>query len=360
MRSRPNCRGDNPLVAHVCAECGADLGISGTLLANQAAALIQAGRAIAAPVPARSPVGGLPIIVFSTAYHKNDPLEEAPPPESSRPARRFVSSYLGTNRRSPAPSGGGPRRAWPGVAALLLVCAMLVFALVGLPGFVGWVESLAPRAAANIDPTISTVSLAPTSAAKPGAAVPPTVVPGTMLLADDFDTPARSHLLAVQNDIATYAFIGGAYAITLKQPGHIARSSLGGSYSDIAVETDATFGNGPSESAAGIIFRYQDDDNFYLYRISDTGSYSLAVYSAGQQQMLLDWTASPAINPRGQPNKLRVEAVGEHMRLFVNGRLLGEASDMSLRTGEVALAVSTFSQGGTTVLFDNLVVRSLS
>jgi hypothetical protein len=48
------------------------------------------------------------------------------------------------------------------------------------------------------------------------------------------------------------------------------------------------------------------------------------------------------------------------MRLFVNGRLLGEASDMSLRTGEVALAVSTFSQGGTTVLFDNLVVRSLS
>jgi hypothetical protein len=111
------------------------------------------------------------------------------------------------------------------------------------------------------------------------------------------------------------------------------------------------------ESAAGVLFRYQDEDNFYYYRISPDGSYSLVLYHAGERQVLIDWTEAPEIKSRNQVNHLRVEAVGDRIRMFVNDKLLAEVSDDTFAKGEIALAVSTFEKGGATFKFDNLLVR---
>jgi hypothetical protein len=193
-----------------------------------------------------------------------------------------------------------------------------------------------------------------TSSPKPTAVLG---MAGNVLLADDFDNSKRSGLAAEQNAIATYAFVDGAYAITLKLPKHLAWSTFEGSYGDVEIEADTVLDSSAEESAAGIAFRYQDEDNFYFYRVSASGNYNLTLYKQGQQQALIDWTQSPAINRRGQVNNLRVEALGDHIRLFVNGTLLDEVSDSSFDEGEIALAVTTFSQGDVTCLFDNFVVR---
>jgi len=183
---------------------------------------------------------------------------------------------------------------------------------------------------------------------------------GRMLFADNFDNPRRSMLVADQNDAATYTFIGGAYAIAIGPPKHLAWSNFQGSYRDVDIEADIVLDESAEESAAGIAFRYVDGDNFYLYRVSASGSYNLTLYYQGRQQALIDWTESPAINGRGKPNKLRVEALGDHIRLFVNGTLLDEISDSSLAEGGIALAATTFDTGDVTFLFDNVVVRGRS
>jgi hypothetical protein len=183
---------------------------------------------------------------------------------------------------------------------------------------------------------------------------------GRVLLEDNFDDPKRSRLIAEQNDIATYAFVGGAYAISIKSPKHLAWSSFQGSYRDVDIEADIALDRNAEQSAAGIAFRYRDAGNFYFYRVSANGSYNLTLYYQGRQQALIDWTESPAINGRGQPNKLRVEALGDHIRLFVNGTLLDEVSDSSLREGEIALAATTFGKGDVTCRFDNVVIRGQS
>jgi hypothetical protein len=43
--------------------------------------------------------------------------------------------------------------------------------------------------------------------------------------------------------------------------------------------------------------------------------------------------------------------------MFVNDQLLAEVSDDTFAKGEIALAVSTFEEGGATFKFDNLLVR---
>jgi hypothetical protein len=145
--------------------------------------------------------------------------------------------------------------------------------------------------------------------------------------------------------------------INVKTPKYIVWSSYNGTYGDAAVEVDATFEDGPVVSAAGLLFRYQDEDNFYCYRVSADGSYNLTLYKAGERQVLIDWTDAPEIKSQGVANHLRVEAVGDHIRLFANGTLLAEASDDTFAKGEIALAVTTFEKGGATYTFDNLIVR---
>jgi hypothetical protein len=72
---------------------------------------------------------------------------------------------------------------------------------------------------------------------------------------------------------------------------------------------------------------------------------------------LVDWTEAPEIKGFRQRNHLGVEAIGDRIRLFVNDKLLAEISDDTFAKGEIALAVSTFDEGGATFKFDNLIVR---
>jgi hypothetical protein len=202
----------------------------------------------------------------------------------------------------------------------------------------------------------------PTAKPKPTSAPQPTAKPkpggqGAVLIEDNFDDPTSSELSEETSDTATYTFSDGAYAIDVKAPKYIVWSSYTGSYGDVDIQVNATLDEGPLDSAAGVLFRYQDEDNFYYYRVSADGTYNLTLYAAGERQVLVDWTEAPEIKGRRQVNHLGVEAVGDHIRLLVNGTLLAEVSDDTFAKGEIALAVTTFEEGGATFKFDNLIVR---
>ncbi len=182
---------------------------------------------------------------------------------------------------------------------------------------------------------------------------------GPTLYSDNFDDEQSSDFTAETNDSAIYEFVDGAYLITVTKPKLLSWATMKGDYGDAAITVDASI-DGPPASAAGLIFHYQDDKNFYIYSIDGEGRYGLDVYKDDKPITLIDWTESSAIKPVGEINTLRVETNGDTIRLYVNDELLDEVSDSTIANGKAALVVNTFDDPNVTVTFDNLVVRGLN
>ena len=66
-------------------------------------------------------------------------------------------------------------------------------------------------------------------------------------------------------------------------------ATLKGDYDNAAIAVEASI-DGPKDSAAGLIFRYQDDKNFYIYSVDGDGRYGLDVYKDDKPTTLIDWT----------------------------------------------------------------------
>lgn len=181
----------------------------------------------------------------------------------------------------------------------------------------------------------------------------------TELLSDDFSSERRSRFIEGADSDGSFSFTGGTYVITLDQPELIMWSAAGETYDDIAIEVDATV-EGPPGSAAALLFRYQDEQNFYLLRVYGDGSYMLTRFLDDEPFDLVEFTQSDAINGSGQPNRLRIELLGETIRLYANDQLLTEVTDSSFAEGDVALGISAEDEAGGSVTYDNLVIYGTS
>lgn len=180
---------------------------------------------------------------------------------------------------------------------------------------------------------------------------------GAVLYKQTFDKPG-SDFDEDETDNASYKFVDGAYSVSAKKPNLIVWQKIKGDYGNAAISLDATI-QGPKGSAAGLVFHYQDDKNFYLFTITGDGRYGLDMYKDDKLTTLIDWTESSAVHTAGELNRLRVETVDDTIRLYANDELLDEISDGTFKRGKTAIAINTFDDPKLTVLFDNLVVRSL-
>lgn len=107
-------------------------------------------------------------------------------------------------------------------------------------------------------------------------------------------------------------------------------------------------------SSWGIIFRIQDNRNYYWYRVTDNQLFAVSVVENGQWKNLVDWTRSSAIKPNGV-NQLEVMAHEAHFILSINGQVVSEMDDETFRQGMVGLAIEGYTVGEKTV-FDFLDV----
>jgi hypothetical protein len=108
----------------------------------------------------------------------------------------------------------------------------------------------------------------------------------------------------------------------------------------------------------GIICRYQDFDNFYLFMISSDGFAGIARYMNNTFSMLSgeSMEQSDAINQGAKTNHVEAGCIGNDLVLLVNGTQIATASDTSFSGGDVGLFAKSFNEGGVDILFDNLVV----
>ncbi len=285
----------------------------------------------APPEPAAPPAATLPATAPSEAALPQSPSEPQPP-ELSRPAAE-IGQRKPDNRLIWLIAGG------TGCLAILLIGICLgLLLLFNLAGVFGSSQQPAP-AKVEIDGT--------SGATASGDA-------NQLLLADNFSNATQSSLGSGSDAETSYRFVDGAYQIEVLPAEMLAWSRIDGQYRDVQIEFDARLIDGPAETGIGLIFRYQDADNFYLFTVSGDGFYNLEMVSNGRWQTLIDWTAAPAIQPFGKINRLSVTTVEDRITLGINGVVVDETLEPRFAAGAVALAMTTFDDGAATAAFDNL------
>ncbi len=100
----------------------------------------------------------------------------------------------------------------------------------------------------------------------------------------------------------------------------------------------------------------QEGDDFYAFRISGDGFYTVEKTEGNQMLPLIDWTASSLIDPdEGGANVLTVEGQGDTYRFYINGQQVDSVSDATYSGGTFGLMVDNFDEANpATFTFDDL------
>ncbi|NJN98460.1 MAG: hypothetical protein HC875_32415 [Anaerolineales bacterium] len=97
-------------------------------------------------------------------------------------------------------------------------------------------------------------------------------------------------------------------------------------------------------SSFGVLFRLQDNHNFYSFRLTDSQFFAVAVVTDSQWRQIVDWTRSSAIKPYGV-NQLEVIGRDTHFTFLINGQTVSEVDDSQYRQGLVGLAIEGYTVG---------------
>ncbi len=129
-------------------------------------------------------------------------------------------------------------------------------------------------------------------------------------------------------------------------------------FSDFGAEVQVRFETDVESVRGGLVWRFQDKDNYYYFNIQNTGRYVLTKIVDGEWQNLIPATASPHINTGIATNDLKVVASADLIRMYVNDQRLADFTDSSFREGKIGLRaeVVTESPITTRVFFDNLLI----
>jgi 3-keto-disaccharide hydrolase len=112
--------------------------------------------------------------------------------------------------------------------------------------------------------------------------------------------------------------------------------------------------SGREDQAAGIIFRVQDKDNYYILRANALESnVSFFKYVGGSRSGIKEGGTKVVA---GQWQELRVESSGDRLRGFINGQLVVEAQDATFKAGRVGL----WTKADSTTCFDDFSVKPAS
>jgi len=188
----------------------------------------------------------------------------------------------------------------------------------------------------------------------PSAATGPASEPSeTPILADDFQEPSPALAQGEEPGKWSLAFADGRYRIQIQRPGTLTWSTLGmvglGPHrleAAVRVDPQTPWGYG------GLLVRYQNPENFYLFVADGQGAFQVQLLQDGAWQTLAPWTTSRLLEREGAFNRLAVEDDGRRLRFLVDGQALFTVEKVRLPPGDVGLAGGARSQGEAIIEFD--------
>ncbi|MFZ6030715.1 MAG: serine/threonine protein kinase [Chloroflexota bacterium] len=335
----------------------------GDLFSALEKAMLEAGQMLAASgseyqatAPYGPPLSGRPVSRPIT------PPPGARPPSSSGSARPATPAP----RAASAVSMGGAAKPHRGVP----VWAWLVIGVLGLGllcgvAFLGWAfldglsASTAPTAVSIALPTASPEAYViqgdtplplATATERPAAVV---FESGDTILEDDFSDP-DSGWPTYEGDDGFFRYQAEAYRIYVDIPNARLESVLAQNWADVYITAEASKVGGADDNLVGLVCRYQDRNNFYLFVISSDGYYAVGKvvdgnYDLSDGKML----PSSAIKKGKSTNTLEASCYQDAFTFWVNGSELAYVEDHTFSSGGVGLLAGTYATAGTDILFDD-------
>src|SRR5436305_7510207 len=119
-------------------------------------------------------------------------------------------------------------------------------------------------------------------------------------------------------------------------------------YTDLAVSVRFKPISGAVDQAAGIIFRIQDKNNYYIVRANALeNNVDIFKYSGGVRSLIQEGSATVV---SGKWQELRIEAIGNSIRGYLNNQQVVKANDESFKTGKIGL----WTKADSVTCFDNV------
>lgn len=167
----------------------------------------------------------------------------------------------------------------------------------------------------QIEPTLTPISgppeSSPTSIPPTSTPIPPTPTEPYLYLDDDF-SHATSGWVVSGTDEGAAVYIDGRFEIIVSEPGVMVWSNRNLSLTDFTFEVDAGLRLSSADTMNqlmniyGVIFRYEDRDNFYFFGINGLGQYFVFKVEAGDATFL----QSGDFTNFGDTNRIRIVAEG--------------------------------------------------
>ena len=176
---------------------------------------------------------------------------------------------------------------------------------------------------------------------------------GSLMAREDFDEPSFA-LSVGGGEEAELGYVGDLYRIRVERAGEMAWATLGqlnlGTYrfeADLRLASQGDFAWG----YGGLIARYRNTDNFYLFAVDNDGQYKVELAERGAWRTVQPWTETTALS-EGRRNVLAALDDGRRLRFAINSVVVYSVADPRLPVGDVGLAVGARSQGRAEGLFD--------
>ncbi len=164
---------------------------------------------------------------------------------------------------------------------------------------------------------------------------------GRWIVQEEKGAPSGTHVLAqVDADATDYRFpVAAADEPVLR---------------DLKLSVRCKIITGQVDQAAGLVFRYQDENNYYVTRANALeGNVRLYKVSNGRRQQFADWNGSVTA---GIWHEYRVEARGDHFEVFWDGQKVISVDD---NTFSKAGRVGVWTKADSVTHFDDLSVEPL-
>ncbi|HJX36975.1 MAG TPA: hypothetical protein VJ714_00115, partial [Anaerolineae bacterium] len=125
---------------------------------------------------------------------------------------------------------------------------------------------------------------------------------------------------------------------------------------DLVLEVDAAQVSGEKNNEYGLVYGYQDEDNYYELAISGDGYVGFFAKERGRWQTISAFRGNEAINQGNAVNRLRLEVTAGAFNFYVNGEPALQEFDTRLSQGSIGFGCGSFGEPGLHCSFDNLKI----
>jgi len=176
----------------------------------------------------------------------------------------------------------------------------------------------------------------------------------SIIIEDDFSNK-NSKWPEGSNFDESYYYKNDRYYIEVKKGDYTVPVTYGKKVDDILIQIDTRIEQSSGDGDYGVICRYQDNKNFYMFEITQDGYYAIYKSFKGDWYPLIEYTYSDML-VNLKDAQFNAACIGNTLTLAVNGKLMGEITDQSIAFGDFGFFAGTFDRGGNIVSFDNLIV----